>query len=230
MKDDYIGIIDSGIGGYSILRRLQKLCPHESFVYLMDKAHFPYGNKTKRELSQIMINNVEYLVSRFHIKMLVIACNTATLTTIKVLKRQFSIPILGITPIDIDFKGDEIIFCTNLSAKFIPKTCKVVKCKHLADYIEKHYFCHKSLEKMLRKTFKNYSESRVVLGCTHYLLVADRLHTIFPKMTIIDNANKLVDEVITTLDRYRMRTMQTVGKVDYVMTKLIYTTSVFLPF
>ena len=109
MKDDCIGIIDSGIGGYSILQRLQKACPYESFVYLMDKAHFPYGTKSKTELIRIMANNVEYLVSRFHIKMLVIACNTATLTTISALKKQFHLPIFGIMPTDVELKGDEVI-------------------------------------------------------------------------------------------------------------------------
>lgn len=230
MKDDCIGILDSGIGGYSILQRLQKACPHESFVYLMDKAHFPYGTKSKTELTQIMLNNVEYLISRYHIKMLVIACNTATLTTMKALKKQFHIPIFGIMPTDVELKGDEVVFCTNLSAKFVPKTCKVVKCKHLADDIEKYYFSPKLLEKTLRKTFKSYSESRVVLGCTHYLLVADKLREMYPKMTIIDNSRKLINDVLTTLDRYGLRTMMTASRVDYVMTKLIYTTSVFLPF
>lgn len=212
------------------MQRLQKACPHESFVYLMDKAHFPYGTKSKTELTQIMLNNVEYLISRYHIKMLVIACNTATLTTMKALKKQFHIPIFGIMPTDVELKGDEVVFCTNLSAKFVQKTCKVVKCKHLADDIEKYYFSPKLLEKTLRKTFKNYSESRVVLGCTHYLLVADKLRGMYPKMTIIDNSRKLINDVISTLDRYGLRTMMTASRVDYVMTKLIYTTSVFLPF
>ena len=230
MKDDCIGIIDSGIGGYSILQRLQKACPYESFVYLMDKAHFPYGTKSKTELIRIMAHNVEYLVSRFHIKMLVIACNTATLTTISALKKQFHLPIFGIMPTDVELKGDEVVFCTNLSAKFVPKTCKVIKCKRLADDIEKYYFCPKLLEKTLKKVFKNYSKSRVVLGCTHYLLVADKLHEIYPKMTIIDNTRKLIDNVVTTLDRYGLRTMMTASRVDYIMTKLIYTTSAFLPF
>ena len=72
-----IAVIDSGVGGISVLRELMRLMPNENYIYYGDSANAPYGSKTKAEVLSITENNLRYL-KKCGIKALVIACNTAT--------------------------------------------------------------------------------------------------------------------------------------------------------
>ena len=94
-----IGVFDSGIGGLSVLRALQKALPHERFVYLADNAHAPYGEKSEafvRERTQAIAS---HLLAQHHIKALVVACNTATAAAIHELRAQHpQLPLVGVEP------------------------------------------------------------------------------------------------------------------------------------
>ena len=94
-----IGVFDSGIGGLSVLRALQKALPHERFVYLADSAHAPYGEKTEafvRERTQAIAT---HLLAQHQIKALVVACNTATAAAIHALRAQHpQLPLVGVEP------------------------------------------------------------------------------------------------------------------------------------
>ncbi|MCL4354543.1 glutamate racemase, partial [Patescibacteria group bacterium] len=94
-----IGIIDSGIGGLSIASVLIKGLPKESFIYLADSKNCPYGVKNKDEIYRLTKKMVEFLVKK-KIKLLVVACNTITVTSIDKLRKEFKeIPIVGIVPV-----------------------------------------------------------------------------------------------------------------------------------
>ncbi|PIT74930.1 glutamate racemase [Limnohabitans sp. G3-2] len=94
-----IGVFDSGIGGLSVLRALQKELPHERFVYLADNAYAPYGEKSEAFVSQRTHAAAEYLLARHQIKALVVACNTATAAAIQALRLQHpALPVVGLEP------------------------------------------------------------------------------------------------------------------------------------
>ena len=94
-----IGVFDSGIGGLSVLRSLQRELPNERFVYLADSAHAPYGEKSEAFIRQRTHAIAEYLVAQHHIKALVVACNTATAATIHELReRHPALPLVGLEP------------------------------------------------------------------------------------------------------------------------------------
>jgi glutamate racemase len=94
-----IGVFDSGIGGLSVLRALQKELPHEHFVYLADNAHAPYGEKSEAFVSQRTHAATGYLLAKHQIKALVVACNTATAAAIHELRLQYpSLPVVGLEP------------------------------------------------------------------------------------------------------------------------------------
>ena len=94
-----IGVFDSGIGGLSVLRALQKALPHERFVYLADSAHAPYGEKTEAFVTQRTQTIAEHLLAQHHIKALVVACNTATAAAIQALRAQHpQLPLVGVEP------------------------------------------------------------------------------------------------------------------------------------
>jgi glutamate racemase len=94
-----IGVFDSGIGGLSVLRDLQKELPHERFVYLADNAHAPYGEKSEDFVSHRTHAIADYLLAQHHIKALVVACNTATAAAIQSLRSQHpTLPLVGVEP------------------------------------------------------------------------------------------------------------------------------------
>jgi glutamate racemase len=94
-----IGVFDSGIGGLSVLQALQKELPHERFVYLADNAHAPYGEKSEAFIRQRSHAIAQYLLTKQHIKALVVACNTATAAAIHELRaRHPTLPLVGLEP------------------------------------------------------------------------------------------------------------------------------------
>lgn len=94
-----IGVFDSGIGGLSVLRALQKSLPHEHFVYLADNAHAPYGEKTDLYVRQRTHAIAKHLLAQHQIKALVVACNTATAAAIHELRKQHpQLPLVGVEP------------------------------------------------------------------------------------------------------------------------------------
>lgn len=92
-----IGVFDSGMGGLTVWRELRRSLPHESLIYFGDGKNCPYGNKSRDEVAQYVCEAVEQLVER-GIKMLVVACNAATASSIEMLRSRYSFPIVGMEP------------------------------------------------------------------------------------------------------------------------------------
>jgi glutamate racemase len=92
-----IGIFDSGLGGLSIWKEINRLLPNESTIYLADSVNAPYGEKTKEQIVEFSIKNTELLL-KLGCKLIVVACNTATTNAIKVLRDKYEISFIGIEP------------------------------------------------------------------------------------------------------------------------------------
>lgn len=91
-----VGVFDSGVGGLTVLRALQKHLPHEQFLYLGDTARLPYGTKSAETIVRYSSQAATYLVAR-GIKCLVVACNTASAAALDTLRSQFpELPIVGV--------------------------------------------------------------------------------------------------------------------------------------
>ena len=91
-----IGVFDSGLGGLTVLKELQKKLPKESFVYIGDTAHVPYGNKSKTSIINYATALSKFLVNTYKAKMIIMACNTASAIAIKPLQESFKVPILDV--------------------------------------------------------------------------------------------------------------------------------------
>ena len=90
-----IGVFDSGIGGLTVLRALQERLPQESTVYLGDTARVPYGTKSADVVTKYSVKNAEALLE-YGVKLLVVACNTASSVAIPTLRKQLPIPVVGV--------------------------------------------------------------------------------------------------------------------------------------
>ncbi|HQG29183.1 MAG TPA: glutamate racemase, partial [Candidatus Ozemobacteraceae bacterium] len=95
MDERPIGVFDSGVGGLTVVKELRSLLPAEDVVYFGDTARVPYGNKSIPVIRRFSLEIARFLES-MRVKMLVIACNTATALALEYLKRQTDLPIVGV--------------------------------------------------------------------------------------------------------------------------------------
>jgi len=93
-----IGVLDSGVGGLSILRELRAQLPHESLIYLADQAHVPYGPRTIDEVRAFTVGVARFLLAQ-GVKLIVVACNAASAAALYALREQFpALPFVGMEP------------------------------------------------------------------------------------------------------------------------------------
>lgn len=166
-----IGIIDSGIGGLSVARAIWQELPFESTLYLADHAFFPYGNKTGRQITKRLPRLIDWLVKK-KVKQVVVACNTITMAAIKSLRLRYSIPFIGTEPA---VKQGGTVLATPATARMLPRSngIQIVPCPGLAEAIE----AGRKIDQYLPRLPKN--TRIVVLGCTHYILVKDKIQKIY---------------------------------------------------
>ncbi len=216
-----IGLIDSGIGGFSILNaflRTPNLQATE-FHYIADSGHLPYGLKRDEYIHQRMLSLTNFLQTQ-HIDALVIACNTATAVSAAKLREQFpNLPIIGtepaIKPAALATKSGHIAVAAtqstlnserlnNLIQRFA-QHCHVHKIVGTSwvELVESQQITPLSNLKTLLPTlqiFEDYPIDQLVLGCTHFPFLAPALGQILPQsVTIIDPADSIVQECYNRL-------------------------------
>ena len=211
-----IGVFDSGIGGLSILRALRQQLPHEDFVYFADTAHNPYGGKSDAFVAERSLAIARELVQEHRIKALVVACNTATAAAIYLLRAEFpDLPIVGIEPAlkpaaALTRTGRVLVLATRgtlQSAKFAALKLvygaqvafECIACEGLAEQIERAGEQRNTTDLIAlsaafmptigRFGLKNGEIDTLVLGCTHYPLIAPIWRSLVgPEVQIVDNA------------------------------------------
>ncbi|HSW15086.1 MAG TPA: glutamate racemase [Solimonas sp.] len=97
MSDAAIGVFDSGVGGISVLREIRRLLPAEDLLYYADSGHCPYGGKTREEIQARAVAITEFFMARAA-KLVVVACNTATIAAVEHLRATYPIPFVGMEP------------------------------------------------------------------------------------------------------------------------------------
>src|SRR3954464_14796872 len=90
-----IGVFDSGVGGLTVLRALMERLPNESTVYLGDTARVPYGTKSAEVVTRYSVANARFLLAQ-DVKLLVVACNTASAVGVEALAKELPIPVIGV--------------------------------------------------------------------------------------------------------------------------------------
>lgn len=206
MKKEYILFIDSGLGGLSTLAETYKIKPG-NFIYFADNKNAPYGNHSKQEIIGFLESIIIGVSKKFKLKAVVLACNTATTSSVKELRlKHKDIDIIGTEPaISLASKlGYKNILClsTPVTArqnkfrvlrKTLPYSTRV-KCHVFNDLakdidelflqksISAKFHVQKNLFK-IKKISKNFD--CVVLGCTHYCLLKNDIFRM-TKIPIID--------------------------------------------
>jgi len=198
MKDQPIGIFDSGVGGTSIWKEIACLLPSENTIYLADSKNAPYGAKTKEEIIQLSIKNTKWLIDK-GCKLIVVACNTATTNAIGYLRGHYEVPFIGIEPAikpaALLSKSKIVgILATKgtLSSSLFHNTTenhargiKVIEQvgTGLVPLIEEGKVNSKETKILLKKYITpmlDQGMDQLVLGCTHYPYLIPLLKTFLP--------------------------------------------------
>ncbi len=183
-----VGMMDSGLGGISVLREAVRVLPQEDFIYYGDSKNVPYGTRTTEKVQELTFNVVEKLRQEYNIKAMVIACNTATSASIKALREHYTdMPIIGIEPalkpaVICSQGGRIIVMGTPMTmrlenyqrlmnmykdeAEIVP-----LMCWGLAEYVEDGIKDHEGIKKYFDENLKpvlTEDTESIVLGCTHY--------------------------------------------------------------
>jgi glutamate racemase len=207
-----IGIIDSGIGGKGIEGEIKKLLPNVEIEYLADTKNFPYGTKTVKVLRQILSRNIEQMIES-GAQIIVLACNSATVSSVKYLRKKFSIPIVGVVPAiktaaKITKTKNIAIFATPITSKsayqqkLIDKYCPgmtvyKIPFRKLASLIEqgKTTTSTPGVEVVWSK-YRDKNIDTIVLGCTHYTLIRDEIQKIVgPNIRLVDSNSAVAKQV-----------------------------------
>ncbi len=191
MNNKAIGVFDSGVGGLTVFTEIRNKLPNENIIYIGDTKNFPYGNKTKSEVIQYAIENTEILISK-GVKIIIIACGTATSQAIDILKQKYEIPIIGIIEPTVEYvknkKIDKIgVIATEGTIKsgawerslknkienieVINKACPMLAT--IAEEGKAKSIEGKKIIKEYMRPFKENHVNKIILGCTHYPIYED---------------------------------------------------------
>lgn len=214
-----IAVFDSGVGGLSVLKELHKLLPNEDFSYLADQKYLPYGDKSQKMLTARISKIVNYFKKYHHIKMLVVACNTATSCTITELRKKYDFPIVGTIPAikvagELTKTGTVAVLSTVSTSKsqalkdLIDKYCRDINVlniglKDLVELVEQGHILDEKVTNLLKKylvSVKNSRSDYVVLGCTHYPFLKKTISKILgPRVKLIDSGKAIAKHTKTLL-------------------------------
>jgi glutamate racemase len=208
-KQSPIGIIDSGIGGYSVARRMQSLLPHEDFLYLGDGANTPYGNHSAPEILSMTRRLLRFMEVR-RVKALVIACNTISCVA-EQLSGALECPVLNVL-----HSGAQAAARLELERVGVISTCFTAQsgcygerirrlspgtqvisrgCPDLAELIERYIDQPGGevlIDRAIQESLAGLEEVRhLLLACTHYPLAEDRFRRLYPDRVWIDPAKEL---------------------------------------
>ncbi len=215
-----IGVFDSGVGGLSVLRHVQEMLPFERLLYVADSAYMPYGSQSPES-----VRERSRLITRFFIdtgaKAVVVACNTATAAAIEALRREFSLPIIGMEPavkpaVESTKSGVIGVLATSgtlASEKFtrlvqrFDSHARVVfqPGEGLVEQVEAGELDSDKTRALLQSCLMPLLEHGVdtlVLGCTHYPFLTPVIRDIVGEnVVILDTGNAIAAELKRKLDQ-----------------------------
>ena len=204
-----IGVMDSGVGGLSVLRALQKAMPGEDFLYLGDTARTPYGVRDRKTIARFVEEMTDWMEER-QIRQLVVACNTITVLGEEVIRGNHSFPVIGMSRgvesvlrvtknkkigvLATDFTAQSGVHKHDIRAKDPSVEVTAVGCTQFVPLIEAARFAAPELEAAVREytdRLKEKDVDTVILGCTHYPFIRTRVERAFgPRVTVIDPAEE----------------------------------------
>jgi glutamate racemase len=219
MNNNSIGLFDSGLGGLTVLSEIKSILPNENYIYFGDTARVPYGSKSKETIIEYSRQIISFLISK-GVKLIVIACGTASSLAFDTVKDEFDVPIINvITPTAKSIKSSRIgVIATSATIKSNAWKKEILKynstahvtskaCPLFVPIVEEGLVNTQVASDAINlylKSYKNNVDS-LVLGCTHYPILIDKINSYFNGKIKLVNINKAcAKEVYSYLKSHKL--------------------------
>ncbi len=219
-----IGIFDSGIGGLTVVKQLRRLLPEEQLVYFGDTARIPYGTKSQRLVQQYALQDAHFLL-QYDVKMVVVACNSASASALPLLQEQLDIPVIGVvTPgasaaVRLTRNGKVGIIGTTATVNSHAYTREIHRlapetqvfgqpCPLLVPLVEEgwldDYVTVLTIKKYVHDLLKQHIDT-LILGCTHYPVLEQTIQKVVgDDIRLIDSGKETARAVKALLSERNM--------------------------
>ena len=224
MANQAIGFIDSGIGGITVVREALHQLPNETVYYVGDTARMPYGPRPVTEVIEYTWQMVNFLLTK-KIKMLVVACNTATAAALPSLRKKLDIPVIGVIAPGVrgalkttQNKHIGIIatqgtvksnaYVDRLKAKNPEIITSQLACPEFVKIVEANEYATPTTKKLVAKKLAYFNDKNIdtlVLGCTHFPLLADTIADVMgSKVKLVNSGAVAIENVSAMLDEFNL--------------------------
>lgn len=230
-----IGVIDSGVGGLTVVRELRKYLPNEPIIYIGDDARCPYGPRPAEEVLRFTMDMVNSL-AQMGIKILVIACNTATAIALEEVRKQFDFPVVGViqpgarAAVNASQTGEIAVLGTigTVKSKAYEEAIHELRpqaivhslaCPEFVPIVESGEYRTQAARDIVDQTLlplHSHSFDSVILGCTHYPLLQDHIEAHFShQKNVISSAVETVIDVERILEAANMLSVSAEEPIFY---------------
>lgn len=200
-----IAIIDSGFGGLSILKGINKQFPNETIIYFGDNGNAPYGVRCKDEITSLSLKMVDF-ICEFDPKVLIVACNTICACCIHEIRQMVGFPVIdvlhcGINSIspapdysDVGVIATNATVNSNIHCKSL-QGAEVRACPEFIEIVEDGGWGTERAKKAVNKYLSNFKVHKLLIGCTHFSMLEDDIKEYMNEVEIIDPCREVIKEI-----------------------------------
>ena len=225
-----IGVFDSGVGGLTVLHAMHQLLPNERLLYLGDTARVPYGTKSPKSIIRYATQAAEFLQGQ-GIKMLVIACNTASAVALRELQEKLApLPVVGViqpgalAAVETGRGGQYLVMATEATVRLgaykqaiagLDSAARIIEqpCEMMVALAEEGWTEGAIPEAIVRRyvdgplgQMDSAASRSIILGCTHFPLLRKAIRRVVgPGVSIVDSASTTARAVAEQLDELQLR-------------------------
>jgi len=238
VSSDAIGIFDSGIGGLTVLHSVARLLPHERLIYLGDTARAPYGTKSAETVTGYALDNADFLVDK-GIKLLVVACNSASAVALDALTARHDLPVVGVVEPGarvaanstrngkVGVIGTEATIASGAYTRALRALRGDLEvytraCPLFVPLAEEGWVENEVARQTVALYLASLATSRIdtlILGCTHYPLLKSVIGSFLgPAVTLVDSAEATAQVVNERLSEYGLLRRTGEGGTSFFVT------------
>lgn len=236
-----IGIFDSGIGGLTVVKKILSMLPNEKIIYFGDTARVPYGSKSNSTVIEYANQDAKFLYKK-NVKLIIVACNTASSVALDNLRKEFDIPIIGMIEPGAKYalsktkngKIGVIGTHSTINNQAYSKKLKLLNsdvevfekaCPLFVPLAEEGWTDHKATELIAEEYLEELIKKKIdtlVLGCTHYPVLTEVIQKVMgAEVTLIDSGTAAALEVEDYLNGIGLRNdSNQIGKHQYYVSDL----------
>ncbi len=221
-----IGVFDSGVGGLTVLRELVRALPGETFLYLGDTARVPYGTKSRETVTRYAIEIANHLITAYDIRMLVVACNTASSLALPSLHKIYRIPLVGMVDpcarraaslagnARIGVIGTASTIRSGAYEQALRRALPDAKvttraCPLLVSLVEEGWADKAVTRAVIEEylsPFRETPQDALILGCTHYPVLKERIAECLPGGTVLIDSGEEAARAVGAMESGEGRT------------------------